>query len=156
MLLICQAVRTDSTDWQAGRGSVDCLLVEVLDAVDKATSIHGERNPIQTAVAHHTGKAVRMIGLPSGSENPLHDRFGAHTALLQGILGRKRKMTMIGQGLRHSIYAVTYSMTSNIVEHIGSYNCHSQYSEEIGVYIFITEKRKHNRMDQVVFLRSPR
>lgn len=128
--------------------------MEVLNAVDEAASIHGERDPIQAAVAHHTGKAVRMIGLPGGSENPLHDRFGAHTALLQGILERKRKMTVIGQGLRYSIYAVTYSMTSNAVEHIGSYDCHSQYSEEVGVYIFIIEK-KHNQMDQVLFLRSP-
>lgn len=67
MLPICQAVRTESRDWQAGRGRVDCLLVEVLDAVDEAASIHGERDPIQAAVAHHTGKAVRMIGLPGGS-----------------------------------------------------------------------------------------
>lgn len=69
----------------AHRTSWGKFLVEVLDAVDEAASIHGERDPIQAAVAHHTGKAVRMIGLPSGSENPLHDRFGAHTALLQGI-----------------------------------------------------------------------
>lgn len=61
------------------------FLVEVLNAVDEAASIHGERNPIQAAVAHHTGKAMWMIGLPSGSQNPLHDGLGAHAALLQGI-----------------------------------------------------------------------
>lgn len=59
--------------------------MEVLNAVDEATSVHGEWDPIQAAVAHHTGKAVRMIGLPCGSENPLHDGLGANTALLQGV-----------------------------------------------------------------------
>lgn len=61
------------------------FLVEVLNAVDEATSVHGERDPIQAAVAHDTGKAVRMIGLPCGSENPLHDGLGANAALLQGV-----------------------------------------------------------------------
>lgn len=69
----------------AHRTSGGKFLVEVLNAVDEAASIHGERDPIQAAVAHHTGKAVRVIGLPSGSENPLHDGLGAHTALFQGI-----------------------------------------------------------------------
>lgn len=88
-----QIVRTDSQgDWQAGRDRADCLLVEVLNAMNEATSIHGERDPIKAAVAHHTGKAVRMIGLPGGSQNPLHDGLRAHTALLQGILRRERKM----------------------------------------------------------------
>ena len=70
--------------------------MEVLDAVDEAASVHGERDPIQAAVAHHTGKAVRMIGLTGGSENPFHDGLGAHAALLQGILERERKMPMTG------------------------------------------------------------
>lgn len=70
--------------------------MEVFDAVDEAASVHGERDSIQAAVAHHAGKAVRMIGLPSGSENPLHDGLGAHAALLQGILRRKRKMPTLG------------------------------------------------------------
>ena len=79
-----------------------CLLVEVLNAVDEAASIHGERNPIQAAVANHTGKAMWMIGLPSGSQNPLHDGLGAHAALLQGILGRKRQMPMLSWDARSS------------------------------------------------------
>lgn len=69
----------------AHRTSRGKFLVEILNAVDEATGIHGEWNPIQATMAHHTGKAVRMIGLSSGSENPLHDGLGAHTALLQGI-----------------------------------------------------------------------
>lgn len=69
----------------AHRTSGGKFLVEVLNAVNEATSIHGEWDPIKAAVAHHTGKAVRMIGLPGGSQNPLHDGLGAHAALLQGI-----------------------------------------------------------------------
>lgn len=69
----------------AHRTSGGKFLVEVLNAVDEAACIHGERDAVQAAVAHHAGKAVRVIGLPSGSENPLHDGFGAHAALLQGI-----------------------------------------------------------------------
>lgn len=69
----------------AHRTSGGKFLVEVLNAVDEAASIHSERDPIQATVAHHTGEAVRMVGLPSSSENPLHDGLGAHTALLQGI-----------------------------------------------------------------------
>lgn len=69
----------------AHRTSGSKFLVEVLNAMNEATSIHGERDPIKAAVAHHTGKAVRMIGLPGGSQNPLHDGLRAHTALLQGI-----------------------------------------------------------------------
>lgn len=82
-------------DWQAGGRKEDCLLMEVFNAVDEATSIHGEWDPIQATVAHHTGEAVRMVGLPGGSENPLHDGLGAHTALLQGILERERTMLMM-------------------------------------------------------------
>lgn len=95
--------------------------MEVLNAVDEAGSIHGERDAVQAAVAHHTGKAVRVIGLPSGSENPLHDGFGAHAALLQGILRRKRKMPMISRDSRRSIDTVIYSRTRNVTEPIGSY-----------------------------------
>lgn len=69
--------------------------MEVLNAVDEAASIHSERDPIQATVAHHTGEAVRMVGLPGSSENPLHDGLGAYTALLQGILERERTMLMM-------------------------------------------------------------
>lgn len=72
----------------AHRTSGGKFLVEILNAVDEATSIHGEWDPIQATMAHHTGEAVRMVGLPGGSENPLHDGLGAHTALLQGILSQ--------------------------------------------------------------------
>lgn len=61
------------------------FLVEVLDAVDEATGVHGEGDPIQAAVAHHAGEAVRVVGLPGGAEDPLHDGLGAHAALLQGV-----------------------------------------------------------------------
>lgn len=63
--------------------------MEILDAVDVATSIHSEGDPIQAAMAHHTGEAVGMVGLPSGSEDPFHDGLCADTALLQCILQRK-------------------------------------------------------------------
>lgn len=69
----------------AHRTSGSKLLVEVLNAVNEPASVHGERDAIQAAVAHHTGEAVRMIGLPGGTENPLHDGLGTHVALLQSI-----------------------------------------------------------------------
>lgn len=73
-------------DWLlAHRTSGGKFPVEILDAVDEAACVHGEWDAVQAAVAHHTGKAVRMIGLPSGSEDPLHDGLGAYAALLQGI-----------------------------------------------------------------------
>lgn len=61
------------------------FLVEVLNAVNESASIHSEGDPIQAAAAHHTGEAVRVISLPGGSENPLHDGLGTHIALLQSI-----------------------------------------------------------------------
>lgn len=70
------------------------LLMEILNAVDVATSIHSEGDPIQAAVAHHTGEAVGMVGLPSGSEDPFHDGLCTDTALLQCILQRKHTQQM--------------------------------------------------------------
>lgn len=68
--------------------------MEILNAVDVATSIHSEGDPIQAAVAHHTGEAVGMVGLPSGSEDPFHDGLCTDTALLQCILQRKHTQQM--------------------------------------------------------------
>lgn len=59
--------------------------MEILDAVDVPTGIHSEGDPIQAAMAHHTGEAVGMVGLPSGSENPFHDGLRTDTALLQCV-----------------------------------------------------------------------
>lgn len=59
--------------------------MEILDAVDVPTGIHGEGNPIQAAMAHDTGEAVGMVGLPGGSEDPFHDGLRAYTALLQCV-----------------------------------------------------------------------
>lgn len=69
--------------------------MEVLNAVNEATSVHSEWDPIKATVAHHTGKAVRMIGLSGGSQDPLHDGLGAHAALLQGVLGTERQRPML-------------------------------------------------------------
>lgn len=77
--------------WQVG-GENGCLLVEVLDAMDEATGIHGKRDAIQAAVAHHAGEAVGVVGLPGGPEDPLHDGLVAHVALLQSILRRERQL----------------------------------------------------------------
>lgn len=69
----------------AHRTSGRKFLVEVLDAVNEAARVHGEGDTIQTAVARHAGEAVRVIGLPGGAEDPLHDGLGTHVALLQSI-----------------------------------------------------------------------
>lgn len=41
------------------------ILVEVFNAMDMVGGVHSKRNAIQTSMAHHTGKTLRMIGLPS-------------------------------------------------------------------------------------------
>lgn len=98
-------VRTDSKrDRQARGDGVECLLVEVLDAVNEATSVHGEWDPVKAAVAHHAGEAVRMVGLSGGPQDPLHDGFGAHTALLQGILRKERQIPMLSREAPHVSY----------------------------------------------------
>lgn len=59
------------------------FLVEIFDAVNVAGCVHGERNAIQTAEAHYTNEALRVIGFPGSSQDPLHDWLGTDTALLQ-------------------------------------------------------------------------
>lgn len=61
------------------------FLVEVLNAVNKTASINGKWDAVQATVAHHAGEAVGVVGLPGGTEDPLHDGLRTHTALLQGI-----------------------------------------------------------------------
>lgn len=68
--------------------------MEILDAVDVPTGIYGEGNPIQAEMAHDTGEAVGMVGLPGGSEDPFHDGLRAYTALLQCVL--QIKHTQVG------------------------------------------------------------
>lgn len=64
--------------------------MEVLDAVDLAGGIHCERDAIEATVAHHTGEAARMVGLPHSPQDPVQDGLGARGALLQGgLLGRR-------------------------------------------------------------------
>lgn len=59
--------------------------MEVLDAMNEPASIHSKGDPIQAAMAHHAGEAVRVIGLPSGTKNTLHDGLGAHVAPFQRV-----------------------------------------------------------------------
>lgn len=59
--------------------------VEILDAVDVAPGVHGERDAIQAAVTDHTGEAVGVVGIAGGSQDPLHDGLGTNMALLQGV-----------------------------------------------------------------------
>ena len=74
------------------RGQRGCLLVEVLNAVNETASIHSKWDAVQATVAHHAGEAVGVVGLPGGTEDPLHDGLRTHTALLQGILRKERKL----------------------------------------------------------------
>lgn len=60
--------------------------MEVLNAVDLAGGIHSEGDAIQAAVAHHTGEAARVIGLPHSPQDPVQDGLGAGGAFLQGGL----------------------------------------------------------------------
>lgn len=64
--------------------------MEVLNAVDLAGGIHRERNAIKPAVAHHTGEAARVVGLPHSPKDPVQDGLRAGGTLLQGgLLGRR-------------------------------------------------------------------
>lgn len=60
--------------------------MKVLDAMDVVGSIHGERDAVQAAVAHHAGEAVRVVGLPCSPQDALHDGLTADGAGLQGVL----------------------------------------------------------------------
>lgn len=62
------------------------ILVKVLDAVDVVGGVHGEGDAVQAAVAHHAGEAVRVVGLPRGSQDALHDGLAADGAGLQRVL----------------------------------------------------------------------
>lgn len=64
--------------------------MEVLNAVDLAGGIHSERDAVEAAVAHHTGEAARVVGLPHSPQNPVQDGLGARGALLQGGLSGRR------------------------------------------------------------------
>lgn len=61
------------------------FLVEVLNAVNETASVYSKWDAVQATVAHHAGEAVRVVGLPGGTEDPLHDGLTTHTALLQCI-----------------------------------------------------------------------
>ncbi len=60
--------------------------MKVLDAVDVVGSIHGERDAVQAAVAHHAGEAVRVVGFPRSPQDALHDGLTADVAGLKGVL----------------------------------------------------------------------
>lgn len=64
--------------------------MEVLNAVDLAGGIHGERDTIKSTVAHHTSEAARVVGLSHSPKDPVQDGLRACGALLQGGLLRKR------------------------------------------------------------------
>lgn len=59
--------------------------MEVLDAVDVVGGVHGERDAVQAAVAHHAGEAVRVVGFPRGPQDALHDGLTADGAGLKGV-----------------------------------------------------------------------
>lgn len=60
--------------------------MEVLDAVDVVGGVHGERDAVQAAVAHHAGEAVRVVGFPRGPQDALHDGLTADGAGLESVL----------------------------------------------------------------------
>lgn len=66
--------------------------MEVLDAVDVVGGIHGEGYPVQTAVTHHAGEAVRVVGLSCRPQDALHDGLAADIAGLQGVLGTNTQL----------------------------------------------------------------
>lgn len=82
---------TRQGDWPVGRER-GCLLVEVLNAVNETASVYGKWDAVQATVAHHAGEAVWVVGLPGGTEDSLHDGLRTHTALLQCILRKERKL----------------------------------------------------------------
>lgn len=69
--------------------------MKVLDAVNVVGGIHGERDAIQAAVTHHAGEAVRMVGLPRGPQDALHNGLTADGAGLQRFLWKKKKKSIL-------------------------------------------------------------
>ena len=65
---------------------LEYVLVKVLDAVDVVGGVHGERDAVQAAVAHHAGEAVRVVGFPCSPQDALHDGLTADGASLKGVL----------------------------------------------------------------------
>jgi len=51
--------------------------VEVVDAVYLRGGVDGEGDPVQAAVAHHTGETARVVGLPHGPQDAVQDGLGA-------------------------------------------------------------------------------
>lgn len=66
--------------------------MEVLDAVDLVGGVHGERDAIQAAVTHHADEAVRVVGLPRGPQDALHDGVTADAAGLQRVLRTQTRL----------------------------------------------------------------
>lgn len=78
----CKHVRFRATS----KERTSSVLMEVFDAVDVVGGVHGEGYPIQAAVTHHAGEAVRVVGLSCRTQDALHDGLAADVAGLQGVL----------------------------------------------------------------------
>ena len=60
--------------------------MEVLYAVDLGGGVYSEGHPVQTAAAHHTVEAARVVSLAHSPQDPVQDGLGALGATLQGTL----------------------------------------------------------------------
>lgn len=51
--------------------------VKVIYAVYLRGCVHGEGNPVQAAVTHHTRETAGVVGLPHGPQDAVQDWLGA-------------------------------------------------------------------------------
>lgn len=57
----------DGDEFRQVRDDKRDALVEVINAVDPTSGVHGEGNAIQALAAHHTSEAGRMVRLAGGA-----------------------------------------------------------------------------------------
>ena len=69
----------------AARGE---LFVEAVNAVDLVGRVHSEGNPVQGLKAYHAREARGVVGLARGAQNAVQNGLVAHTAFLEGVLGK--------------------------------------------------------------------
>jgi len=69
--------------------------VEVIDAVDLVVKVNCKGNTVQAVVADTAAEAARMISLPDGLKDTLHDEVPTDLALLRGLLEARVQVVLL-------------------------------------------------------------
>ena len=57
------------------------VLVEIVNAVDTIGGVDGERNAVQTEIAHDASETLWVIRFTRRSQDPVENRLRTHAAL---------------------------------------------------------------------------